>query len=419
MNMKKNIALLALVGVGLSGPTLLAQAAGFGQTNDYVYVETNIKTPNGNSIAGFVSSSNGQLQPIQGSPFLTGGAGTQYTGVNVGPGDSDQDIISNPEHTLLFAVNSGSDTIAVFHIQGNGVLIPVEGSPFPSGGNDPVSLGLNGNTLFVVNKSGDFGRTTAILPNYTTFQVQQDGKLTPTSDKTNDTAQEFQSTVSVAVGASPSQAFLAPNTNLLFGTDFLGGLIQQFQYDWNGGLRQLPPLALPASEFSDTTTGRLPLGLASHPRFPILYVGFVTDNKLGVYEYGNDGSLKFVRTVPNSGNAICWVRTNQAGTRLYSTDTGTNSVSVYDLSNPEEPRQIQEFTLSGVGNVLQFSLSSDEKYLYALSSRGSTSIPEGQGNILHVLSVNEDGTVAESVSPIVFQEPNDTRPQGVAVVPAN
>jgi hypothetical protein len=417
--MKKNIALLALVGVGLSGPTLLAHAVGFGQTNDYVYVETNIKTPNGNSIAGFVRSSNGQLQPIPGSPFLTGGAGTQYAGVNVGPGDSDQDIISNPEHTLLFAVNSGSDTIAVFHIQGNGALTQVEGSPFPSGGNDPVSLGLNGNTLFVVNKSGDFGRTTAILPNYTTFQVQQNGKLTPTSDKTNDTTQEFQSTVSVAVGASPSQAFLAPNTDLLFGADFLGGLIQRFQYDGNGDLRQLRPLALPASEFSDTTTGRNPLGLGSHPRYPILYVGFVTVNKLGVYEYGYDGSLQFVRTVPNSGTAICWIRTNQAGTRLYSTDTGTNSVSVYDLSNPEEPSQIQEFTLSGVGNVLQFSLSSDEKYLYALSSRGSTSIPEGQGNILHVLTVNEDGTVAESVSPIVFQEPNDTRPQGVAVVPAN
>ena len=153
MNRKKNIALLALVGVGLSGPTLLAQAAGFGQTNNYVYVETNIKTANGNSIAGFVSSYNGQLQPIQGSPFLTGGAGTQYTGVDVGPADSDQDIISNPQRTLLFAVNSGSDTIAVFHIQGNGALTPVEGSLFPSGGNDPVSLGLNGNTLFVVTCS--------------------------------------------------------------------------------------------------------------------------------------------------------------------------------------------------------------------------------------------------------------------------
>jgi len=83
----------------------------------------------------------------------------------------------------------------------------------------------------------------------------------------------------------------------------------------------------------------------------------------------------------------------------------------------ENPLQIQNLVLSGPGNVLQFSLSSDEKYLYALSSRGTTSIPEGQGNLLHILTINDDGTVAENVSPVVFNEPNDTRPQGVAVVP--
>jgi 6-phosphogluconolactonase (cycloisomerase 2 family) len=406
-----------LAGAALS-LTHTASAQAFGQTGDYVYVETNIKTPNGNSIAGFVRGANGQLQPIPGSPFLTKGAGTQDPGISLGPEDSDQDIISSPDRNLLFAVNSGSDSIAVFHIGENGALTPVEGSPFPSGGNDPVSLGLSGNTLFVVNKSGDFGRPSAILPNYTTFQVAADGKLTPTSDSTNDSSRRFQSTVSVAVGSSPSQALAVPYTNLLFGADFLGGLLQRFQFDGNGGLHQLTPLALPASEFSDTTTPRLPLGLTSHPRYPFLYVGFVTDNKLGVYQYGNDGSLTFLRTVPNSGTAICWLRTNRAGTRLYSTDTGTNSVSVYDLSDPENPVQIQNLVLSGPGNVLQFSLSSDEKYLYALSSRGSTSIPEGQGNMLHILTINNEGTVDENVSPVVFNEPNDTRPQGVAVVPA-
>jgi hypothetical protein len=415
--MKRPFALVVLAGAALS-LTHTASAQAFGQTGDYVYVETNIKTPNGNSIAGFVRGANGQLQPIPGSPFLTKGAGTQDPGISLGPEDSDQDVISSPDRNLLFAVNSGSDSIAVFHIGENGALTPVEGSPFPSGGNDPVSLGLSGNTLFVVNKSGDFGRPSAILPNYTTFQVAADGKLTPTSDSTNDSSRRFQSTVSVAVGSSPSQALAVPYTNLLFGADFLGGLLQRFQFDGNGGLHQLTPLALPASEFSDTTTPRLPLGLTSHPRYPFLYVGFVTDNKLGVYQYGNDGSLTFLRTVPNSGTAICWLRTNRAGTRLYSTDTGTNSVSVYDLSDPENPVQIQNLVLSGPGNVLQFSLSSDEKYLYALSSRGSTSIPEGQGNMLHILTINNEGTVDENVSPVVFNEPNDTRPQGVAVVPA-
>jgi 6-phosphogluconolactonase (cycloisomerase 2 family) len=417
--MNRSIALLSLVAAGLLGQTNHANAAGFNSETDYVYVETNIMTPNGNSIAAFSRGSNGQLQQIPGSPFLTGGAGTQYTGVAVGPEDSDQDVISNRDHTLLFAVNSGSDSIAVFHIKANGSLVPVDGSPFSSGGNDPVSLDLVGNILFVVNKSGDFGRPSAVLPNYTTLQVRNNGSLTPTPESTNDTAHGYQSAVSVAAGSSPSQAHVVPNTDLLFGTDFLGGLIQRFRFDNTGGLHQLSPLALPASEFTDTTTGRLPLDLWHHPSLPLIYVGFVTDNKLGVYEYNEKGRLAFIRTVPNSGQAICWIRTNRKGTRLYSTDTGTNSVSVYDLNNPEEPKQIQRLVLSGVGNALQFSLSTDEKSLYALSSRGSTSIPEGQGNVLHVLTIQQDGTVAETVSPVVFQLPNDTRPQGIAVVPAN
>jgi 6-phosphogluconolactonase (cycloisomerase 2 family) len=412
--MRKNIAILTLLGA-----TLQAYSAAFSQTTELVYVETNIKTPNGNSIAAFSRETDGKLKEIAGSPFLTGGAGTQYAGVSVGPQDSDQNIITNPDHSLLFAVNSGSDSIAVFHIEPSGALSPIPGSPFPSGGNDPVSLDLVGNILFVVNKSGDFGRPSAILPNYTTLRVQADGTLTPFAGTSNDTAHRFQSTISVAVGASPSQAHVVPYTNLLFGTDFLGGLVQRFSFDSEGGLHQLPPLELPPSEFADTTTPRLPLGVWHHPRLPLIYVGFVTNNKLGVYEYALDGALKFIRTVPNSGQAICWIRTNRAGTRLYTTDTITNSVSVYDLSDPEAPLQIQEFPLSGAGEVLQFSLSNDEKYLYALSSRGSTTIPEGLGNALHVLTVEPDGTLSETLPRVFFHEPNDTRPQGVAVVPAH
>ena len=396
-----------------------AHATGFGRGTDYVYVETNIKTAGGNSIAGFARNAAGQLNPIPGSPFLTGGAGVQYAGTTVGPADSDQDIATNEDHTLLFAVNSGSDSIAVFHILSNGALTPVEGSPFPSGGNNPVSVTLVGTTLFVANKSGDTGRPSSVLPNYTSLQVRRDGRLIPADEPSSDAAHGFRSTVSVAVGSSPTQVHTVPYSNLLFGADFLGGLIQRFQYDWDGGLRQLSPLALPADEFSDTTTPRLPLGVWNHPYLPLLYVGFVTANKLGVYEYGPEGKLRFLRTVPNSGAAICWLRTNRAATRLYSTDTGTNSVSVYDLSNPEIPREIQTLVLSGLGNVLQFSLSTDEQSLYALSSRGSDDIPAGQGNELHVLSIGRDGKVAETGTPIIFHLAAGTRPQGVLVVPAS
>ncbi len=123
--------------------------------------------------------------------------------------------------------------------------------------------------------------------------------------------------------------------------------------------------------------------------------------------------------MPTTGAAVCWLRTNRAGTRLYSSNTTSNSIGVFDLTNPEAPVEIQQLKLSGLGNALQFSLSTDESTLYVMSSRGDATIPEGQGNLLHMLSVKKDGTVAETASPVVFSEPNDTRPQGVAVVPVS
>jgi hypothetical protein len=383
---------------------LFTAHAAFSDSAEYVYVESNIKTPHGNSIFAFKRNADGGLTPLNNSPFLTGGAGVQDSSLALGPYDSDQNIVVDPNRDLLFAVNSGSDTIAVFHIQSDGSLQAVAGSPFSSGGTNPVSIGLLGEILFVVNKNGDFARLTSILPNYTAFRIADDGALSPLD----------ASTRSVALGSSPTQALVVPGSKLLLGADFLGGLLQSFEFERNR-LRQHAPVALPASEFTDTTTPRLPLGLWTHPKLSLLYVGFVTANRLGVYAFGEEGRLKFIRTVPNSGTAICWLRVNRGGTRLYSADTGTNSVSVYDLSYPEEPSEIQNLVLAGLGNALQFSLSTDERNLYALSQRGSASIPEGEGNALHILSIDKEGKVSESKHPILFHLPPGTRPQGVAV----
>jgi hypothetical protein len=86
------------------------------------------------------------------SPMLTqtasaGGIGVFDGTFALGPFDSDQNLTEDRAGTMLFAVNSGSNTIAVFDIQQDGGLVPVSGSPFPSGGSDPVSVGLIGDTL--------------------------------------------------------------------------------------------------------------------------------------------------------------------------------------------------------------------------------------------------------------------------------
>src|SRR5215472_7698221 len=113
-----------------------------------IYVESNLQSPNGNSILAFQHNSDGNFTTVPGSPFATGGTGVQDTSLGVGPYESDQNIVIDNGRRLLFAVNSGSDTIAVFRINNNGSLEPIAGSPFPSGGTNPVSLAIRGDVLF-------------------------------------------------------------------------------------------------------------------------------------------------------------------------------------------------------------------------------------------------------------------------------
>jgi DNA-binding beta-propeller fold protein YncE len=109
------------------------------------------------------------------------------------------------------------------------------------------------------------------------------------------------------------------------------------------------------------------------------------------------------------------LRTNRAGTRLYTANTGSFTVSVYDTTDPAEPNEIQAIQTSGPGALFQLALDPTERFLYVIGQRGSHAAP---GNTLHVLAVDdEDGTLTEVPSspvPITLQSP-DARPQGVAV----
>jgi len=141
-----------------------------------VYIESNSSAPGSNAVLAF-HYANGVLSGRGVRRYLTGGSGSHDLS-NSGVLDADQELITNPQRTLLFAVNSSSDTIAIFHIHAGGALIPATGSPFPSGGRAPSSLGLAGSTLIVANKSQDGVRDLTRAPaNYTSFHVRADGSL--------------------------------------------------------------------------------------------------------------------------------------------------------------------------------------------------------------------------------------------------
>jgi hypothetical protein len=116
---------------------------------DVVYVERNAAGPATNSILVY-RYAGGEPKLIQRAS--TGGTGSADL-TDSGVLDADQQVITNAAQTLLFAVNQGSDSIAVFHVRQGGLLRPVAGSPFSSAGPAPASLGLIGDTLVVASKA--------------------------------------------------------------------------------------------------------------------------------------------------------------------------------------------------------------------------------------------------------------------------
>jgi hypothetical protein len=377
-------------------------------SSDTIHLESNSTA--GNSI--FTYTFNFTSPPVLTSTTPAGGIGVFDPTFALGPFDSDQNLIENSSGTLLFAVNSGSNSVAVFNIYPDGVLIPVNGSPFPSGGSDPVSLGLRGDTLVVVNKDQDPAQAGtsagAVLPNYTTFNVSPSGQLTPVRD----------STVSVAYGSSPSQALIASQGNVVIGADFLGGLLQSFSLDPNGALDQNLPQALPNSIFTGLTGGHLPLGMRTHPFLPILYVDLTFINEVAVYTYDPRGQLTFVRAVPDAGAAPCWAIVNHAGTHLYVTNTGDGSIEVYSLADPLNPKEVQHFVMdsNNGGHVFSTVIDHSDGWIY-VSSEQDTSTAAVSANAFHTLKVAADGTLSEPFSPTVLPVTSTppVRVQGITV----
>ena len=369
----------------------------FAQQN-LVYIDGNITTSGQNAVIGLVNDGTGHLTPLPGSPFLTGGTG-------VGPAaggtdetwDSDQEVVINPEGTLLFAVNGDTNTFAVFNLNADGTLSAIPNSPFASGGSQPASFGYKDNALgngssmmVVVNKAADPLQASA-APSYTTFTVSSAGVPTLNAG----------SSFALPTGAAPGQALIrrgAPTG--FFGVEFMAGKISSYKLNRSGIATTTNSLSVPGPKPVD-------VGAVLHPTVKGLYLALPGDAEIAVYSYNTAGALTFLRTVANQGMSVCWLAVNAAGTRLYSSEPLSSSISVYDLTNPKVPVQLQHITVSGTGATpAHLRLDPTGKFLYVLDRLG----------LLHVLNVNSDGTVTENLAPFSLGLPTGTVPLGLAVL---
>jgi len=362
-----------------------------------VYINANITTTNQNGVIALVNDGAGNLTPLAGSPFLTGGTG-------VGPAsggtdfqwDSDQEVSINPAGNLLFAVNGHSNTIASFTINADGTLTTNAGSPFASGGPQPASIGYRDNALgngvsmmVVVNKDSD-PLQTQTNPNYTAFSVSAAGKLNKSA-----------TSLALPAGSSPAQALFRPNGPVqFFGMEFMKASITGYSLNRAGAMTVINSLTPPGS-------APVVVGGVAIPNVRGFYIGLPAQHQVGVYSYNSTGSMTFLREVNSTGMAICWLCVNAAGNRLYTSETASCTIIVYDTTTTTNPKLLQHVSVSGTGALPTHSkVDPTGKFLYVLDRVG----------VLHVFDIAADGTVAENHPVVNLGLPAGTVPLGVSVL---
>jgi 6-phosphogluconolactonase len=117
-----------------------------------------------------INTLTGVLAPVPGSPFATGGLSVGGGGIS---------LAVTPDDQFLIATNNASGNITVFGIAVNGSLAPVPGSPFPAGAGglmDGIKVTPDGKFLAVARSFGVLGPGPVSV-----FGITATGGLVPVS----------------------------------------------------------------------------------------------------------------------------------------------------------------------------------------------------------------------------------------------
>jgi len=303
-------ALLALLVAVAASSTVTAFAKS--DRVGFVYVNDNTAV---NTVAGFNRHGDGTLTPLAGSPFAAGGRGT---GTIVGSQGALQ-ITAGGRY--LLAVDAGSNQISVLRVRSDGALREVEGSPFSSGGIEPISIAIHGSLVYVANEGN--GSTGS---NYTGFALEESGRLTPLP----------RSTVALPPTANPGDILFNSTGTGLVGvevgtTDPNTFRIDSFRVGEDGRLTAAPGspyLAQAAgpfgSEFSPTNPSRLYVSNAH---------GGAGNGSVSAFHVAHNGVLSPIGKSPfaDGRTAPCWVEISHDGRYLFTINTGSTDISSYRI----------------------------------------------------------------------------------------
>ena len=132
-----------------------------------------------------------------------------------------------------------------------------------------------------------------------------------------------------------------------------------------------------------------------------MYLTLPPDKHVQVYGYDSTGKLSSAGTALNQGTAVCWAAVNAAGTRLYTSEPGSSTITVYDITNSKKPVQLQHIAVIGTGTLpTHMKVDPTGQWLYVLD----------RTDVVHVFDIAADGTVSENHTPYNLNLPAGTTP---------
>jgi 6-phosphogluconolactonase (cycloisomerase 2 family) len=302
------LVLPVLAGAAAAAAAPAASAAGHpSPVVDYVYVNDN--TTGTNTIGAFERHANGSLTQIPGSPFAAGGAGT-------GSGLASQGALQlSPDGRYLIAVDAGSSEISVLRVDRDGTLTSVSGGVASSRGQQPVSVAIQGDLVYVANAgAGD--------SNFTGFRLASDGHLTHLAG----------STIHLSSASAPGDVLFNGDGSKLIGTLVGTSQIDSFVVGPDGRLTAAPGSPFPAQ-------GQGPFGSEFRPTNPKqLFVSNAhnvgaASGTVSAFRESPDGTLTSVPGAPfrDFQTAPCWVEISHDGSFLFTVNTASGSISSYTI----------------------------------------------------------------------------------------
>jgi 6-phosphogluconolactonase (cycloisomerase 2 family) len=364
-------AVFAAVAVGTFATPAFAENP---HTQHAVFVQTN--DPAGNHIVAYDQHDDGTLTIAD--TYSTGGNGGALNGAVVDRLASQGSLAFDARHELLYAVNAGSNTVSVFGVDGDQLSLR---GVVPSGGQFPVSVGVHGDLVYVLNARAG-GSVSG-------FRVQSD-VLAPIAGSTR--ALGLNPAATPEFTTTPGQVGFSPDgRQLLVTTKGNGSDVDVFAVGPDG--------ALSGSPVVNNLPGAVPFAF-DFDRNQNLVLTEAGPNSVESFVLGSDGSLTSLASVATGQAATCWV--THIGAHFYASNAGSGSLTQVDASARSNLSFVAN-TATGPGTV-DAAVASNGAFLYVQTG--------GNGGV-DAFRVSTDGSLTPIGTTIV---PNSVGGEGIVAI---